>query len=100
MAGAIADRELSRRRAQICFSEATPAHDAAIRRLLRENPMRGAISLSFEREPDYFRGANIGGGDDQTIVAFSNSRLVCMGRCSQRICWVNGQKVRTGYLAE
>lgn len=95
MAGTAADRELSAR-----FAVATRADDAAIRRLLRENPMRGVVSVGFEREPDYFRGAGLAGGEDQTIVAFSDSRLVCMGRCTRRECWVDGAARRTGYLAE
>lgn len=76
------------------------ADDAAIRRLLRENPMRGAVSVCFEREPDYFRGTDVAGGRDEIIVAYSASRLVCMGRCSRRECWVDGVARRTGYLAE
>ena len=95
MAGAALDRELSTR-----FAVATRADDAAIRRLLRENPMRGAVSVGFEREPDYFRGADLAGGEDQTIVASSGSRLVCMGRCTRRECWVDGTARRVGYLAE
>ncbi len=95
MAGTAADCELSTR-----FAVAAAADDAAIRRLLRENPMRGAISLSFDREPDYFRGANLAGGEDQTIVAFADGRLVCMGRCTERECWVNGASRRVGYLGE
>ena len=95
MAGPAADRELSTR-----FAVATEADDAAIRRLLRDNPMRGAVSVTFEREPDYFRGANIAGGEDQTIVAFDDGRLVCMGRCTRRECWVNGAARRAGYLGE
>ncbi len=95
MAGAAADRELSTH-----FAVATEADDSAIRRLLRDNPMRGAISLSFEREPDYFRGANLGSGEDHTIVAFENEKLVCMGRCTKRECWMNGALRRVGYLAE
>lgn len=95
MAGTAADCELSTR-----FAVATEADDAAIRRLLRENPMRGAISLSFEREPDYFRGANLAGGDDRTIVTFADGRLVCMGRCTERECRVNGASRRVGYLGE
>jgi hypothetical protein len=95
MAGAALDRELSTR-----FAVATRADDAAIRRLLRENPMQGAVTVGFEREPDYFRGADLAGGEDQTIVAFADSRLVCMGRCTRRSCWVDGQARRVGYLAE
>jgi hypothetical protein len=95
MGRTVADRELGTR-----FAIATEADDAAIRRLLRENPLRGAISVSFEREPDYFRGANIAGGEDQTVLAFGDGRLVCMGRCTQRECWMNGCASRVAYLAE
>ena len=82
------------------FALATRADDAAIRRLLRENPMRGAVRVGFEREPDYFRGADLAGGEDQTIVAHDGARLVCMGRCTRRECWVDGAARRVGYLAE
>ena len=95
MAGTAAPRELSTR-----FAVATRADDAALRRLLRENSMRGAVSVGFEREPDYFRGADLAGGMDQTIVAHDGGRLVCMGRCTERTCWVDGHETRVGYLAE
>src|SRR5688572_11943054 len=90
----------ARTRRGVRFALATPADDAAIRRLLRDNPMPGPISLTLEREPEYFSGANIGGARDQVIVAFDDDRLVCMGRCSMRDSWVNGQLRRVGYLAE
>lgn len=99
MAGAAAARELNNTAAPR-FALATPADDAAIRRLLRENPMRGAVSVAFEREPEYFRGVNLAGAVDQTIVAFGGSHVVCMGRCSLRECWVDGVAQRVGYLAE
>ena len=61
MAGSAAHRELSDTgvppvshglEPRVTFSTATAADDAAIRRLLRENPMRGAIRVTFEREPE------------------------------------------------
>ncbi|WP_042724501.1 hypothetical protein [Chthoniobacter flavus] len=82
------------------FAVAEDADDAAIRRLLRENAMEGAICVTFEREPAYARGANIAGGRDRTIIAFSRDRLVCMGRCTRRPTWVAGQEASVGYLAE
>lgn len=95
MAGPLADRKLGTR-----FGVATAEDDNAIRRLLRENPMRGGVDLTFEREPNYFHGANLAGGDDQTITAFSHDQLTCMGRCTQRECWIDGTLRRIGYLAE
>src|SRR5688572_813369 len=87
-------------RSRLRFAVATPAHDAAIRRLLRENPMRGAISISLEHEHDYFAGADIGVARDQTNVAFDDEQLRCMGRCTTRTAWINGKARRTGYLSE
>jgi hypothetical protein len=99
MAGVSLDRELNRDR-KVRFAVASPADEAAIRRLLRDSPMQGAIRLSFEREPDYFRGANLAGGRDRTIVAYDREKLVCLGRSTSRSCWVNGCETNTGYLAE
>jgi hypothetical protein len=82
------------------FVLATEEEDAAIRRLLRENPTPGEISLSFEREPDYFHGTQIAGAEDQTILGFERGRLVGMGRCSVRDRFVNGIIHRVGYLSD
>lgn len=97
MAGTAADCELNR---AVRFAVAGDADDADIRRLLRENPMRGAVSVSFEREPDYFHAGNLLGADDQTIVAREAGRLVCVGRRVTRECWINGHATTAGYLAE
>src|SRR5882757_5465832 len=56
MRGTAAPGEL-RRAAATRFAVATEADESAIRRLLRENPMHGDVSVAFEREPNYFRGA-------------------------------------------
>src|SRR5262245_60451602 len=47
----------------IQFRVATTEDDAAIRRLLRDNPMPGEIALSFERESDFFLGTKAGDVD-------------------------------------
>lgn len=102
MAGTTLDRQLTERPAKsgVRFALATPEHDAAIRRLLRENPMRGAISLSFEREPDFFRSTGMASEREDTILAFSGGQLVCMGRCIVRPGWLDGAVRRVGYLGE
>ncbi|NOS69841.1 MAG: hypothetical protein HOP33_07915 [Verrucomicrobia bacterium] len=83
---------------KVQFSLATRADDFEIRRLLRENPMPGAISLSLEREPDYFADADVPGEQKQTIVAREADRVVCVGSCTTRLRFVNGQPRRVGYL--
>lgn len=99
MAGTLVEGELTTTD-RVRFRVAIPDDDAAIRRLLRDHPMQGAIQLGFEREPDYFHGAGLAGSEDQTIAAFSKGRIVCMGRCSRRDCWINGRVAEVGYLAE
>jgi hypothetical protein len=80
------------------FAVATSADDVELRRLLRENPTRGQISLSFEREPDYFSDAHLPGEVKQTIIAREHGRIACMGSCAVRQRFVNGQPRRVGYL--
>jgi hypothetical protein len=79
---------------------ATPDHDAAMRQLLRENPTRGRISLSFEREPAYFRSVGIAGNTDSSILALNGKRVVCMGSCAIRFRHLSGGRRRVGYLSE
>jgi len=67
---------------------------------LRDNPIRGESTISFEREPDYFHSTRIGGADDQTILAFENGRVVCMGCRSIRDRYLNGKIARVGYLSD
>ncbi|HWB61823.1 MAG TPA: hypothetical protein VG733_20240, partial [Chthoniobacteraceae bacterium] len=102
MAGTIIESQLSvtTGRESVRFATASGRDDEAIRRLLRENPLRGAVSLTFEREPGYFLGAQIADADDETILAHENGRLVCMGRSVVRECHVNGEPRRTGYLSD
>ena len=99
MAGTLLQRELKRSTTpRFRFEIATPEHDSAIRRLLRDNPIAGDISVSFEREPNYF--AQLPGAEDHTILAFDQNRLACTGRCCIRSLFVNGQPRRVGYLSE
>jgi hypothetical protein len=99
MAGNIVERELSAARSgRTGFAVATAADDAGIRRLLRENPMRGGISLSLEREPDYFADAGLPGETKHTIIARRGGRIVCAGSCTIRPRFVNGNPCRVGYL--
>ena len=101
MAGTVIDRQLAVRPAsRVHFRLATMEDDPAIRRLLRENPMRGQISVSFEREPDYFRGTALAGAEDRTILAYEQGQLICMGRCSVRQRYFNGTPRRVGYLSD
>ena len=84
------------------FELATPADDADLRSLLRENPTAGSISLAFEREPCYFDASVIEGPFHQTIVArgSDSGNVIAVGNRSVRPLFVNGQVQAIGYLSQ
>jgi hypothetical protein len=84
------------------FELATRADDAEIRRLLRENPMPGRISISLEREPDASLAAAVDGDVHRTIVARhpADGRLMGMGSVSVRDAYINGEVTRACYLSQ
>lgn len=100
----LVDRELRVAPPQVMnrlrFALATQRDDEAIRRLLRENPTPGEVSLSFEREPNYFAGAGLAGARDVTVVAYGGDQLVCLGHCATRNSWVGDEVKKVGYLGE
>ena len=95
----VADRANRSRNNGVDFAIATSADDPEIRQLLRSNPMGGQISISLEREPDYFRDANLPDERKQTIVARKSGRPVCVGNCTTRLRYINGEPRCVGYLA-
>jgi hypothetical protein len=100
MARDVLERKLTTIRAsRVRFAAACAGDDADIRRLLRENPMAGTISVSLEREPVYFADAGLSGETRQTIIARDQGRIVCTGSCAIRQRFVNGEPRRVGYLA-
>lgn len=109
MAGIAAEGQLigrppraRRRRDGVRFELVTPADDAAVRRLLRENPMLGRIAISLEREPDARLAAAVEGDVHHTIVARdgASGRLIAMGSVSVRDRYINGELTRVGYLGQ
>lgn len=99
MAGAVLERELTLLKAgKVEFGIASQSDDAEIRRLLRENPMPGQISITLEREPNYLADADLPGERKQTIIARDKGRLVCAGACCVRKRFVNGFPRDVGYL--
>jgi hypothetical protein len=80
---------------------ATPADDAALRQLLRDNPMPGSISLSYEREPSYFIAAGVDGTLSQTILSLDTETGRLRGMCPRviRSMYLNGQAQQVGYMS-
>lgn len=83
------------------MSLASPADEPALRRLLRETPIAGALSLSFEREPDLRLAAGIEGDRHQRVAGRdAEGRIVGMAARSVREVWVNGAPAKLGYLGQ
>lgn len=79
---------------------ATEEDDAAIRRLLKANPLPGSIVLTYEREPNYFLGcATMGRPCDVLIARHATSRRVGAVACrATRPVFLNGREEQIGYL--
>jgi len=80
---------------------ATSADEPDLRRLLRENPMPGSISVSFEREPNYFTAAEVDGTLSQTLVGRNliTHDIVGMGSRIIRQMYLNGKVRDVGYIS-
>src|SRR6516162_6075648 len=85
----------------ISVNFAGPADDAAIRLLMRRQPMPGRVTVTFEREPNFFPGCAVTGEDCQVLVARSDRGEIVGVACrSERNVFVNGQERRLGYLGQ
>jgi len=86
----------------VVIEVATPADDAALRQLLRQQSMPGWVRLSMQREPSYFVAAAIEGDRHSTVVAreAATGMLLGMGSRSVRTVFVDGRPRRLGYLGQ
>ena len=93
----------------VAFRRATPADDATLRRLLRDNVMDGWVRLSLEREPAYFAAEGLT-GESVTVLAEQRDAphaTVGMYTCSlvpvhyagvaTRACYLGGLRVNPGF---
>lgn len=84
---------------RLSFELADASHDAALRRLLRDSPMPGSISVSLQREPSFFAAEALLGAEHSTIVAMEGDHVVAAGSISARQRFINGEAMRVGYLS-
>lgn len=70
--------------------------------LLAANPVAGNLSLTYEREPNYFWGCGVMGHFDQIIIAWQPSSGALAGVMSRSVrpMFVNGQFEPVGYLSQ
>jgi len=84
--------------------------DEQLRRIVRESPFAGSISLSLEREPNYFLASTVEGTFHQTLVVCesqtgetlapdASAGVIGMGDRSVRPRWVNGLVRDVGYFS-
>jgi hypothetical protein len=73
-----------------------------LRRLLRETPLPGPVSLSYEREPSYFAAAALEDPGQQTIVARDGATGEILGCANRSVhtLYVNGEARPVGYLSQ
>lgn len=83
------------------FSLATEEQDSGLRQMVRENPVTGRISVSFEREPNFFYGANIVNKFRQVLVCNDSrdEKIIGIGMRSIFDAYTNGSPVLCGYLS-
>ncbi|MBI3970590.1 MAG: hypothetical protein HY332_04815 [Chloroflexi bacterium] len=81
---------------------ATPADDAALRRLVADNPIPGSITLGFEREPSYFLGCGTMGHFWQVAIArrLPGGDVAAVASRATRPLFVNGHPEEVGYLGQ
>lgn len=81
---------------------ATEADDGELRALLRRSPVRGSISVTFEREPSFFDACRIRGSFFQVGIGRDRrtGRIIGVGTRTISRAFVNGQPTQVGYLAD
>lgn len=83
------------------FRLANTDDDAALRNRIAADVLKGRMSVSFRREPDFFAGMALLGDQAQAIVCENSvGQIVALGSRFIRQSYLNGQAARTGYLAD
>jgi len=87
---------------QFEFGVAGVGDDPAIRRLLARNPMPGAVTVAFEREPDFFAGHGVLGERCVTLTAVDRATGELAGILSAASAerFINGSPTPVGYIGE
>lgn len=84
------------------FAVAEPGDDADLRRLLAETPMPGAITVTFEREPNYFLGCPTMGHRCDVLVArhLPDGELAGVMCHAVRPVFINGSEREVGTIGQ
>ena len=84
------------------FALAGASDEADIRRLVGGTPMPGAVTIRFEREPDYFLGCPIMGDPCDVLIVrhLPDGELAGVMCRSERRAFVNGRETRIGAIGQ
>lgn len=84
------------------FGPATRADEPDLRRLVGSTPMPGALSIRFEREPDYFLGCDIAGRDYEVLIARhrGSGELAGMMCRTEDDVFLNGEPTKVGGICQ
>ncbi len=94
--------ETSRPKSRFEIGLATPEDDRELRELLRDSPVPGQISVTFEREPSFHSSCQIRGNFFQVGVGrdHKTGKIVGLGTRSVAPGFINGESMPLGYLAD
>jgi hypothetical protein len=81
------------------FILAEEKHDGQLRRIVRETPIPGHISVAYEREPRFFDALEIASRRYQVVAGAENGRVLGMGCRSVDEYRINGAVREFGYLS-
>jgi hypothetical protein len=81
---------------------ATPTDDHELRELLRNSPVPGPISVTFEREPSFFDSCRIRGDFFQACLGRDRKtgKIIGLGTRSVAPGFINGESMPLGYLSD
>lgn len=84
------------------FDLAGSEDDEDLRRLLRDLPLEGRVSLSLEREPSVFAAATVGGDQHQILIGrdTKTGQVAGFGGRFEMDAYINGDVARLGYFGE
>ena len=79
-----------------------PLDDAGLRKRMREDHMKGSLSVSFRREPDFFAALSVMGDRAQVIKCQDRSTGEILGMGSRALldATVFGERTQLGYLSD
>ncbi len=84
------------------FARATPADEPEIRALVGSLAMPGAVSVRFEREPDYFLGTTVQGDPCDVLIArhLPDHELAGVMVRAERRVYLDGREARVAYIGQ